>query len=134
MRNALASLLFLLILTEAAVPAGAQSSGPYPGAEAAPSNGTSAASSGPELRWNVYTRSWEFAPTRGVLLYNSHERVYQFASPNASLRYNTYTRKYEYAPPGSELKYNSYENTWQFAPSDAYLRQNPYTKRWQWVY
>lgn len=134
MRRFLVSLFMLAILAGAAVPASAQSSGPYPGVDAGAVNGTNASNGGPELRWNVYSKRWEFAPTHGVLLYNSYEHAYQFASPNASLRYNPYTKKYEYAPPNSELKYNSYENTWQFAPPDSYLRQNPYTKRWQWVY
>lgn len=135
MRRLLSFLWLFVLLVVASVSVHAQDS--YPGSSDGPYNATSSqssASEGPSLRWNVYSKRYEWAPTNGVLLYNSYEHVYQFASPNASLLYNAYTKKYEYAPPGSELKFNSYENTWQFAPPNAYLRQNPYTKRWQWVY
>jgi len=85
------------------------------------------------LRYNPYTRKYEFAEKDMKITYNEWERKYEYGYDNIRelnpynmkhsskgrvLKYNPYTRQYENVPEHWVIRYNVYEGRYEYGPPE----------------
>jgi hypothetical protein len=85
------------------------------------------------LRYNPYTRKYEFAERDMKIAYNEWERKYEYGYDNIRelnpynmrhsskgrvLKYNPYTLQYENVPEHWVIRYNVYEGRYEYGPPE----------------
>jgi hypothetical protein len=85
------------------------------------------------LKYNPYTRKYEFAEEDMKITYNEWERKYEYgyddirelnpynmkhSSKGRVLKYNPYTRQYENVPEHWVIRYNVYEGKYEYGPPE----------------
>jgi len=85
------------------------------------------------LRYNPYTRKYEFAEEDMKITYNEWERKYEYGYDNTRelnpynmrhsskgrvLKYNPYTLQYENVPEHWVIRYNVYEGRHEYGPPE----------------